>query len=160
MASCPGQSYLVLVGTEAEVLDGLTVVLGATQEQGVGTGGLLKSELVEGQGAAAGGQDARAGGGGEPQGGDLDLGDLEQAVVVGDGADHNDRLLVITVLKVGLDARQGDGRAVDAGGKEAAQDNLVEGGVGTTCCWQSVSKQVADSISCCQGWYDLRARKR
>lgn len=160
MALCPGQSYLVLVGTEAEVLDGLTVVLGATQEQGVGTCGLLKSELVEGQGAAAGGQDARAGGGGETQGGDLDLGDLEQAVVVGDGADHDDRLLVIAVLKVGLDARQGDGRAVDAGGKEAAQDNLVEGRVGTTCCWQSISKRVEDSASCCRGCYDLRARKR
>lgn len=122
------------MGTEAEVLDSLTAVLGATQEQGVGTSGLLKSELVEGQGAAAGGQDARAGGGGEPQGGDLDLGDLEQAVVIGDGADNNDRLLVVAVLQVGLDTGQGDGGAVDAGGKEAAQDNLVEGGVGTTCC--------------------------
>lgn len=123
---------LVLVGTEAEVLDGLTVVLGATQEQGVGTGGLLKSKLVEGQGAAASGQNARAGGGGEPKGGDLDLGDLEQTVVVGDGADNNDRLLLVAILQVGLDAGQGNGRAVDAGHKEAAQDNLVEGRVGTT----------------------------
>lgn len=146
---CLGRSYLVLVGTEAEVLDGLTAVLGATQEQGVGTGGLLKSKLVEGQGTAASGQDARAGGGGEPQGSDLDLGDLEQAVVVGDGADDNDRLLVVAVLQVGLDTRQGDGRAVDAGGKEAAQDNLVEGRVGTTCCWRVVRKRVACMV--CDG---------
>lgn len=160
MASCPGESYLVLVGTEAEVLDGLTAVLGATQEQGVGTGGLLKSELVEGQGAAAGGQDARAGGGGEPQGGDLDLGDLEQAVVVGDGADNNDRLLVIAVLQVGLDTGQGDGGAVDAGGKEAAQDNLVEGGVGTACCLAVFNQPFAGCANNCQGCCDLRARKR
>lgn len=152
------------MGTEAEVLDGLTVVLGATQEQGVGTGGLLERQLVEGQGAAAGGQDARAGGGGEPQGSDLDLGDLEQAVVVGDGADNNDRLLVVAVLQVGLDAGQGDGRAVDARGKEAAQDNLVEGRVGTTCCWRVVSKRAClrglrCAVGGCWGW-DLRARKR
>lgn len=120
------------MGTEAEVLDGLTVVLGATQQQGVGAGGLLESELIEGQGAAASGKDARAGGGGESQGSDLHLGDLEQAVVIGDGADDNNRLLVVAVLQVGLDTGQGDGRAVDAGGKEAAQDNLVEGRVGTT----------------------------
>lgn len=121
------------MGTEAEVLDGLTVVLGATQEQGVGTGGFLQGELVEGQGAAASGQDARAGGGGEAQSGDLDLGDLEQAVVIGDGADNNDGLLVVAILQVGLDTGQRDGRAVDARGKQAAQDNLVEGRVGTTC---------------------------
>ncbi|KAL2274501.1 hypothetical protein FJTKL_03170 [Diaporthe vaccinii] len=133
----------------SEVLDGLTVVLGATQEQGVGTGGLLKGKLVEGQGAAASGQNARAGGGGEPQGGDLDLGDLEQTVVVGDGADNNDRLLVVAVLQVGLDAGQGNGRAVDAGHKEAAQDNLVEGRVGTTCILRVVSKRAACMV--CDG---------
>ena len=138
------------MGTEAEVLDGLTVVLGATEEQCVGTGGLLKGELVEGQGAAACGQNARAGGGGEPQGSDLDLGDLEQAVVVGDGADNNDRLLVVAVLQIGLDTGQGDGRAVDAGGKEATQDNLVEGRVGTTYCWRVVSKRVAGSAAVCR----------
>lgn len=158
--SCSGESYLVLVGTEAEVLDSLTVVLGATQEQGVGTGGLLQGELVEGQGAAAGGQDARAGSGGEAQGSDLDLGDLEQAVVVGDGADNNDRLLVVAVLQVGLDTGQGDRRAVDAGGKQAAQDNLVEGRVGTTCCWKVISKRVAVSAMGCRRCWDLRARKR
>lgn len=122
------------MGTEAEVLDGLTAVLGATQQQGVGAGGLLKSELVKGQGAAASGENARAGGGGESQGSDLDLGDLEQTVVIGDGADDDDRLLVVAILQVGLDTGQRDGRTVDAGGKETAQDNLVEGRVGTTCC--------------------------
>jgi hypothetical protein len=165
VSSCPAQSYLVLVGTEAKVLDSLTVVLGATQEQGVSTGGLLKSKLVKGQGAAASSQDAGAGGGGEAQGSDLDLGDLEQAVVVGDGADNDDCLLVVAVLQVGLDTRQGDGRAVDAGGKQAAQDNLVEGRVGTTCRWRVVSKKKKNTVGSSGGLdrrrcLDLRARKR
>lgn len=121
------------MGTEAEVLDGLTGVLGAAQQQGVGTSGLLKSQLVQGDGLATSGKDASAGGGGEAQSGDGHLGDLEQTDVVGDGADDNDSLLVVAVLQVGLDAGQGDRGPVDAGHKQTAQDNLVEGRVGTTC---------------------------
>jgi len=122
---------LVLVGAEAEVLDGLAGVLGAAEEQGVGARGLLESELVEGQGLAAGSLDASAGSGGEAQGGDVDLGDLEEAVVIGDGADNNDRLLLVAVLEVGGNAREGDGRAVDAAHEEAAEHDLVERRVGT-----------------------------
>lgn len=119
------------MGTETEVLDGLTGVLGATEKQGVGTGGLLESKLVQGDGLTTSGEDASAGGGGEAQGGDGHLGDLEQADVVGDGSDNDDGLVLVTILQVGLDTRQRDGGTVDAGGKEAAQDNLVEGRVGT-----------------------------
>lgn len=123
----------------AEVLEGLTGVLGAAEEQGVGTGGLLEGELVQGDGLAAGSGDAGAGGGGEAHGGDLHLGDLEQAVVVGDGADNDNGLLLVAVLEVAGNARQGDGGAVDAGHKEAAQDNLVEGRVGTA--WREWPRQ-------------------
>lgn len=119
----------MLVGTKAEVLDGLTSVLGAAQQQSVGTSGLLEGQLVEGLGGATSGQDAGAGGGGEAQGSDVHLGDLEQAVVVGDGTDDDDGALVI-LGEVGVDARQGDGRAVHAGHEQTAQDDLVEAGVG------------------------------
>lgn len=122
---------LVLVGAEAEVLDGLARVLGAAEEERVGARGLLESELVEGQGLAAGSLDARAGSGGEAQGGDVDLGDVEEAVVIGDGADNNDRLLLVAVLEVGGNAREGDGGAVDAAHKQAAEHDLVESRVGT-----------------------------
>lgn len=118
---------LVLVGTEAEVLDGLTGVLGATEEEGVGTGGLLQSQLVEGDGLAAGSGDAGTGGGGEAQSGDGGLGDGQETVVVGDGADNNDGLLLVAVLEVGRNAGQRDGGAVDAGHEQAAEDHLVEG---------------------------------
>lgn len=123
----------MLVGTEAEVLDSLTGVLGAAEEEGVGTSGLLKSQLVKGDGLAAGGNNAGTGGGGEAKGSDLGLGALNQAVVVGDGADNDNGLLLVAVLQVACDARQGDGRAVGARHKEAAKDNLVEAGVGPAC---------------------------
>lgn len=123
----------MLVGAHAEVADTLTGVLGTAQQQGVGASGLLKGQLVEGLDGAAGGEDASAGGGGETQSSDIHLGDLKQADVIGDGADNDDGLLLVAVLEVGGDARQRDGRAVDAGHKQAAQDNLVEAGVGTTC---------------------------
>lgn len=120
----------MLVGTKAEVLEGLTRVLGAAEEKGVGTGGLLLAELVEGKGAAAGGKDARAGSGGEAEGRNGDLGDLEQAVVVGDGANDDDGLLLVAALEVAGDARQRDGRAVDLAHEQPAEDDLVEGRVG------------------------------
>ena len=105
-------TYLVLVGAEAEVLESLTGVLGATDQQGVAAGRGTQSQLVEGQGLATGGDDAAAGGSGESQSGDGHLRDLEEAVVIGDGADDNDGL-VLLVADLALDAGQGNGGSVD-----------------------------------------------
>lgn len=123
----------MLVGTEAEVLDGLTGVLGSTEEEGVGTGGLLESELIESQGLAASGEDASAGSGGETEGRNGDGGDLEETVVIGDGTDNNDGLLLVAVLDVVDNARDRHGRTVDAAHEQPAEDNLVESRVGTAC---------------------------
>lgn len=123
----------MLVGTEAKVLDGLTGVLGTTEQQGVGTGGLLQGKLVQSLGSAASSQDTGTSGGGETQGSNVHLGDLEQTGVIGDGADDDDRLFLVTVLDVGVDAGQRDGRAVHAGHKQTAQYDLVEGRVSTAC---------------------------
>lgn len=121
----------MLVGTEAEVLDGLTGVLGATEQQGVGTGGLLQGELVESLGSAASSQDTGTGSSGETQGSDVHLGNLEQTGVIGDGADNDDGLLLVAVLDVGVDAGERHGRSVHAGHEQTAQHDLVEGRVGT-----------------------------
>lgn len=121
------------MGTEAEVLNGLTGVLGATEKEGVGASGLLESELVEGQDLAAGSGDPGTGGGGDAEGGNLDLGDAEEAVVIGNGADNDDGLLLVAVLEVGRNAGQRDGGAVDAAHEQAAQDHLVEGSIGAAC---------------------------
>lgn len=122
----------MLVGTHAEVLEGLTGVLGSAEEEGVATGGGAEGELVEGDGLAAGSGDASAGGGGEAQGSDGQLGDGQETVVVSDGSDDDDGALVLLV-QVADNAGDGDGRAVDARHEETAQDDLVEVGVGATC---------------------------
>lgn len=129
---------LVGVGTEAEVLDGLTGVLGSTEEDGVGTSGETGGNLVDGKDLTTSLLDAGAGRGGEAQGSDGELGELKKAVVVGDGADNDDGLALV-VLRVGLvgggsdDLGERDGRAVDLGHHKTAEDNLVEGRIGTAC---------------------------
>ena len=100
------------MGTETEVLEGLAGVLGATEQQGVAAGRGTQSQLIEGQGLTTGGDDAAAGGSSESQGSDGHLRDLEEAVVVGDGADNDDGLALL-VADLALDAGQGNGGSVD-----------------------------------------------
>lgn len=131
-------AYLVRVGTEAEVLDGLTGVLGATEEEGVGAGGGAEGELVEGQALAAGLGDPGTGGGGEAQSSDGELGDLKQAVVIGDGANDDDSLALVRLAGVLVgggrdDAGDGHRGAVDARHEEAAEDDLVEVRIRAAC---------------------------
>ena len=78
---------LVGVGTEAEVLEGLTGVLGSTEEEGVGSSGEAGSDLVDGEALTTGLLDAGAGRGGEAESRNGELGDLKHAVVVSDGTD-------------------------------------------------------------------------
>ena len=75
------------MGTETEMLDGLTGVLGATEEEGVGSGRGAGSNLVDGEALTTSLLDAGAGGGSEAEGRNGELGELEHAVVVSDGAD-------------------------------------------------------------------------
>lgn len=121
-------TYLVLVRSVTEVLERLTRVLGTAEEEGVAAGGRLERELIEGHGLAAGGDDAGAGSGREAEGRDVGLGGLEEAVVIGDGADNDNGALVV-LLDVGGDATEGDRGPVDAGHEQAAEHNLVEAGV-------------------------------
>jgi len=146
----------VAVGTEAEVADGLTGVLGTTEDQGVGTSGGTEGQLVEGDGLTTGGQDAGTGGGGEAQSSHGDLGELEETVVVGDGA-HNNNGALLVLGDVGNDAGQRDRGTVDLGHKKAAQDDLVEGRVGTAYCEDRV---ISMGGVPCRIAVDLRARKR
>jgi hypothetical protein len=78
---------LVGVGAEAEVLDGLTAVLGSTEEECVGSSGEAGGDLVDGEGLTAGCEDASACRCGEAHRSDGELGELKETVVVGDGAD-------------------------------------------------------------------------
>jgi hypothetical protein len=121
----------VAVRAETEVLDSLTGVLGTTEDQGVAASGSTESKLIEGDSLTAGSKDASTGGGSEAERSDGELGADQHAVVVGDGADNDDGALVI-LGDVGCNAGEGDGRAVGLRHKQAAEDDLVEVGVGAT----------------------------
>ena len=133
------KTCLVRVGTEAEVLDGLTGVLGTAEEDGVGTSGGTHGELINGEALTTGGQDAGTSGCGEAKGGNGQLGDGQETVVVGDGSNNDDGLaldLLGSVLVGGGANNAGDGhrRAIDLAHHQAAEDDLVELGVGTAFC--------------------------
>lgn len=124
-------THLVRVRAETEVLNSLTGVLGATEEQGVGTGRGTQSKLVQGEGLTTGLLDTGTSGSGEAQGSNGQLGDVQETVVVGDGADDNDGLALLGLGDVGSDARERDGGTVDARHEETAENSLVEVGLGT-----------------------------
>jgi hypothetical protein len=83
---------LVLVGTHAEVLVGLTGSLDTAEQDSVGTGGGTDGELVEGNGLTASSDDALLGATSESEGGNGELGDLGQADVIGDSSNLDDDL--------------------------------------------------------------------
>lgn len=88
------------VWAKAEVLDGLTGVLGSTEENDVGASWGAESELVEGDALTTSLLNASAGGCGEAESGDAQLRDLEETVVVGDGADNSADLVTAGLLVV------------------------------------------------------------
>ncbi|KAH0194800.1 ribosomal protein L18e, partial [Aureobasidium melanogenum] len=126
-----GLTCLVRVGTEAEVLDGLTGVLGATEEEGVGTGRGAHGQLIDGQGLTTSGDNAGAGSVGVAEGGNRELGELKETVVVSDGADQDDGLALVSLAGVlvgssGNDLGERHGRAVDLAHHQATEDSGVE----------------------------------
>lgn len=124
------------VRTEAEVLDSLTGVLGATEKESVGTSWSAHGELVNGEALTTSGQDAGAGSRGEAEGGDGELWNGKEAVVVSDGADQDNGLALVLLggVLVGSGRNNlGDAHwwAVDVAHHQSPQDDRVELGVGT-----------------------------
>lgn len=116
----------------AEVLVGSTGSADAAEEDDVGTGGGLKSELVEGHALAASLDDASAGSLREAGGADAHLGDDDETLIVDDGADNSDDAAG-DVLALGdaagsvvSDAGEGDDSLVDTALIETLEDDLVE----------------------------------
>lgn len=132
------KTHLAAVGTETEVLNSLTGVLGTSQEESVGTSRAALSELVEGEALTAGSSDASTGGGSEAKGSDRELGDLVNTVVIGDSANNDDGLALVCLARVlvcssGHDSGDGHWGTVDLGHVEASEDGCVELAVGTAC---------------------------
>ena len=80
----------MLVGSHAKVLDSLTCVPLSAQQDSVGTGRCAQSELVKGDGLATSLEDTLLGRSGEPEGGNGQLGDLQETDIIGDSSNDND----------------------------------------------------------------------
>lgn len=91
----------------AEEFVGLPGCLAPSEEKGVGASGRAESELVESEDLAAVLEDALAGALSEPQSTDCELGEVEEAGIIGDGADDDDNLVFLALGKAShLDQRQ------------------------------------------------------
>lgn len=118
---------------ETEVSNRLSGVAGTSEDQGVLTLGGSESQLVQGDGLTTGLDDLGLGTGSESQSGDGGLGELQQSVVVGNGTNNNDGLLVRTLAVEGSrDSSNGHGGSVDLRQEQRSQDDLVEGGVSSS----------------------------
>ena len=123
----------MLVRTEAEVLDSLSGVLGATEEQGVASGRRTESKLVQGQDLTTSSHNAGTSGSSEAESSNAELGDGQETVVISDGTNNHNGLVVGLLGSVGDNSRDGDRWSVDAGHKKAAENDLVEGRLGPAC---------------------------
>ena len=148
------RSYLVLVGAKAEVLDCLTCVLGASKKQGVASSGGTESQLIQSQDLSSSSENACTSGCGEAESSNAELGDGEESVIISDSAnDHNSALVIIAGF-VSNDSRDRDRRSVDTGHEQSAEDDLVEGGLGSAC-QERVNIGIASAVG-----ENLRAKKR
>lgn len=117
----------MLVGSETEMLEGLSGVLWSSEENGVASSWGSESQLIQGQSLTTGCENAGTGGSSEAESSNADLWDGKETVVIGDGTNDDNGSLLLAV-GLGCDSGDRNGRSVDAGHKKSAEDNLVEGG--------------------------------
>ena len=113
------------------MLECLSGVLWSSEEQGVASGGSAESQLIQSQGLTSSSNDAGTSSSSESESGNAELGDGQETVVIGDGTDDTTVRLSVLARLVSNNARDGDGWSVDAGHEEAAENDLVEGRVGS-----------------------------
>jgi hypothetical protein len=123
--------FLVLVRAHAKVPDGLTVALGSTKNQGVASSGGTEGKLVQGNSFTTSGENPGSGSCSEPKSSHGELRNGQKTVVIGNGA-HNDNSALIVLCEIGHDARQRNRGPVNLRHEKASENNLVEGGIGTS----------------------------
>lgn len=121
----------MLVWAKAEVLDCLTSVLGTSEKKGVASGGSTEGQLIQSQDLSSSSENSGTSSSGDTESSDAELGDDQEAIVIGNGADNYNSALFILGGFVRDDSGDGDRRSVDAGHEESAEDDLVEGGLGS-----------------------------
>jgi len=85
----------VTVGSESEMLHSLSGVLGSSEEKCVCACGRPHGQLINGQALSTSLLDPSTCSGGESESSDVELGNCEKTVVVCNGADYNDRLVLV-----------------------------------------------------------------
>ena len=123
----------MLVWTHAEMFYRLSGVLWSSEEKGVASGWSSQGQLIQGQDLTTGCNDASTSGGSEAESRNAELWDGQETVVIGYSTNDDNGLVVRLLGSVGGNSRDGNWRSVDAGHKKSAEDNLVEGGVGSAC---------------------------
>jgi len=119
--------FLVLVGSETEMLNSLSGILWSSEEKSVASCRSTESQLIESQDLTSSSKNACAGSSCESQSCNAKLGDGQKTIVICDSANDDDSLVVGLLRGVADDSGDGDGGSVDTGHKESAEDNLVEG---------------------------------
>lgn len=110
----------------AKVLDGLTGILGAAQQDAVGPLGRDQGELVKADALSTRGNDARASRVGKAQGANSELLGLDEASIVSDGANDDGNVGLLLASHVALHARQRHGRAVHSRHEKTLQNDAVK----------------------------------
>lgn len=110
------------------MLNSLTTVPLATEQDGVRASRRTECELVQGKNLTARLQDALLGGDGEAEGRNGELGNLKQTDVIRNGADDDDDLGVTVgrARRLLQDTGQGDGGTVGLGEEKTVEDRLYE----------------------------------
>lgn len=123
---------LARVRTETKVLDSLSGVSGASDDDGVLALGGSHSQLVQGDGLATVLDDLGSRRTGESQGSNGGLREVQQSDVVGDSANNDHSLVSNTLLaQHTADSVERHRGSVDLGEVQSLQDDLVEGSIGT-----------------------------
>lgn len=126
----------MFVRAKPEVLNRLPSILGPSDEECVAPSRRPQGKLIKSQSLASGCLDPGASSGSESQSGDGKLRDREETVIISDGADNDDSLIVVVgrvwVSTILDDTGDRDRGPVDLGHEETAENSLIEGAVGTT----------------------------
>ncbi|GMR48628.1 hypothetical protein PMAYCL1PPCAC_18823, partial [Pristionchus mayeri] len=118
-------------GTEVSL--GFASLAGTLDEEGVLSLGGASCELVDGDDLASGLENTGTSRIGDAESGNGDLGNLEDALVIGDGGKRNNDLVLISGLsQIARDAGNRERSAVLAGHEQASEHNLVELGSSTS----------------------------
>lgn len=117
------------MGTEAKVFDCLTGVLGPSKKKSIGSSWSSKSQLIQSKCLTTSSNDACASSGSEAEGCNTELGNGQESVIIGHGANNDDSLIVGLIGDVRGNSGDRNWGSVDAGHEQAAKNDLIEGRV-------------------------------